>query len=147
MGITLQRSSPVVLLRSSTGSVILKQSSSARLLVATVATVVGESPLIIRSDASADVIVDALTDVLRLTAALGGQIATLPLVATVTDGHAIDIRDAGYGALLAPHAIVPTGSDKISDQTRDDGSLAIDQNGGSMRLRAIHATSTWERFG
>lgn len=99
-----------------------------------------------QSSALASVTVLESTVYLRLVDV--GQTATLPLVADVPDGWMIDIKDCGYAATESvPHTIVPSGSDFIADVSADDGSLLIDFIGGSMRLRAIHSISTWERVG
>ncbi len=99
-----------------------------------------------QSSDDAEVIVDAATVYLRLTAG-GIQLIWLPLVSDVPDGWVMDIKDCGYNAEALPKSVTPSVDDLIADVTADDGSISIDQNGGSIRLRAVRAISTWERVG
>lgn len=98
-----------------------------------------------QDSSASSVVVLAATSYMRLTNGAGGQTATLPAVSSVPNGTPIEVRDCGYGAENNPHTVIPAGSDRISDQTANDSSIAIDQNGGSIRLRAVTSNSTWER--
>ena len=103
------------------------------------------APYSAQTSAANVVTVLAATTYVRLTGTQG-QTADFPSLATMTDGATIAVRDVGGNAGTNEHTLLAFGSDSFFDNAGAVSSLVINDNGGSMVLRAV-LTVGWERIG